>query len=499
VPGDRGSNRGINGSASAHNSSGANRRYGESSTLDNIGWPHVAIGDTAHTREAWELARALCFGRHHVVTRNACWKAHGNDKFCSVEPTGLKLTLEELLAVPADSDSEDDALAELDALTAELKATDPTELQREVHDHVAALLIDLDRGADQVHGPGPQGQPPHPVCPLDLGQHDVFSPQKVGSLIGQLREPTTCDQVAAGIVGLIVQIGGVGPGELTQHVKSIRTSYESGVPLAQVDQRYRPIIQGMTSGRQALTRLRTLVGEPSLAIPLPQASAVMCFYDAYPHFWTKLTNRISGFQFNSDTADAGGCGLFKNNTIYISNLPFTPPGAYVRLLVHEIGHAAFEKVLLNKTTMPTELRTDTVQSLQGPLTGSSGDSTWTVRNEECTKIRRYWKTMSPAAKIFYQSWRILRAQDGHHLLGTDMWQTRRSVHISVEARRKYQADSFDEFCAESFMLFAMGDLHSHVMALLTDNTVSVNVKTAWRNAWWILSMIAGPILAGHDL
>ena len=254
-------------------------------------------------------------------------------------------------------------------------------------------------------------------------------------------------------------------------------------------------VQLLDLGQAALTWLRGLADKQDLVIPLPQAGAVMCFHDAYPQFWPRLTNRISGFKFNSSKADEYGGGLFDDDTICISNLSSTLPGAYVRLVVHEIGHAAFEAVLLNNKKMPLVLAKDAVQSLQDP---PSGAGSLTEREGECWTIQRYWNTMSPAAKIFYQSWRVLRVQNGHYLLGTDLGLTPKSEHISVVKRQKYQADSFGEFCAESFMLFAMGDLHDHVVTLLADNAVGDNVKRAWRNAWWILSMIAEPILGGRD-
>jgi len=49
--------------------------------------------------------------------------------------------------------------------------------------------------------------------------------------------------------------------------------------------------------------------------------------------------------------------------IYMSKLLSTPPGVFVRLLVHEMGHATFEKILLHDSSMPHELDANKVPEM----------------------------------------------------------------------------------------------------------------------------------------
>jgi hypothetical protein len=112
----------------------------------------------------------------------------------------------------------------------------------------------------------------------------------------------------------------------------------------------------------------------------------------------------------------------------------------------------------------------------------------------CQEIHAYWDTMSARAKAFYRAWLTLRADDGKHLLGLDLWQDPHANRLSPGQRRRYQAGKFDEFCAEVFMQFAMGDLYPHVLAVLSANTIDPDVRTAWQNVWQVLDAVASPIL-----
>jgi hypothetical protein len=87
----------------------------------------------------------------------------------------------------------------------------------------------------------------------------------------------------------------------------------------------------------------------------------------------------------------------------------------------------------------------------------------------------------------------LRQNDGQHLVGLDLWQdpSPKRNRLSPDQRRTYQAGGFDEFCAEVFMQFAMGDLYPRVLAA---GTMGAEVALAWRNAWHVLVAVASPIL-----
>lgn len=388
--------------------------------------------------------------------------------------------------LPAATGHEAAALAELDDLLAEMSGG-PVESPQDVDARVRALAHAIADGATTDRGSAPQGQAPPPVFPHGIDPDGVlfaaFGPARVTAAIG--------DSLDAAIVQHAVRR--VGPGldvtHLAETVGTIRRLYDEAVagrPTPAGEPRD-SIVRDLLADRPALTRLRQLVDQPDLDVPLPQAGAVMRLLDAYPRFWATLVPNVGGFRFESRTADGRGGGLFDldhDRVIYLSKLPATPPGAYVRLLVHELGHATFETILLDRAPMPHQLD----QAVDPVGTHDTG------HGREVTRLQAYWDAMSDPAKTFYHAWLTLRADTGRRLLGLDLWQDPHGNRLSPAQRRAYQAKNFGEFCAESFMLYAMGDLRPHVESALSDGTAAADVKTAWRNAWHVLDTVGASIL-----
>lgn len=377
-------------------------------------------------------------------------------------------------------------LAELDDLLAELSGG-PVESPQEVDGRVRALVDAIAAGSDVDRGSAPRGPAPLPVVPhgidADGALFAAFDPDHVRAVIG--------DSLDAAIVQQVLRRGGLGldATRLAEPVGAIRAGYVDADRRVDPADPYHQVVRDLLADRPALTRLRQLVADPDLDVPLPQAGAVIRFLDAYPQFWAALVPKIKTIRFESRTADARGGGLFNlqdDRVIYLSKLRATPPGAYVRLFVHETGHATFETVLLDGRRMPYELDTDNVSGLIGRNASDTGRLT--------QEVQGYWDAMSAPAKTFYHAWSTLRADRGRHLLGLDLWQDPVGNRLSPDQRRTYQAGSFGEFCAEVFMQYAMGDLHPHVEAVLADHTTPVDVRTAWRNAWHVLDAVAAPIL-----
>lgn len=379
-------------------------------------------------------------------------------------------------------------MAELDDLLAELGAGQ-VESPQVVDDRVRALVDAITAGADVDRGSAPRGPAPLPVVAhgidADGAFFDAFDPGRVRAVID--------DSLDAAIVQDVLRRGGLGldAGRLAEPVGAIRARYveaDAGHPVDPADPHHQ-VVRDLLADRPALTRLRHLVGDPDLDVPLPQAGAVIRFLDAYPRFWAALVPRITAIRFESRTADGRGGGLFNlqdDRVIYLSKLRATPPGAYVRLLVHETGHATFEAILLDGHRMPYELDTDQVRRLVGRTDPGTG--------RLARQVRGYWDAMSDPARTFYRAWLTLRADRGRHLLGLDLWQDPAGNRLSPDQRRGYQAGNFGEFCAEVFMQYAMGDLHPYVAAVLADHTTPADVRTAWRNAWHVLDAVAAPIL-----
>jgi len=373
---------------------------------------------------------------------------------------------------------------DLDDLSAELAGTRQAEPAADVEARVRELIAATRRDAPPDHVAAPQDPAPRLVIALDSGSYDEFSPSNVTYLIN--------DTVDAGIVQIIIRRGGIDIAltQLVKPVESIKSRYRdiaAGHEPAEANQLYDSIGHELHRDKPKLVSLCELVEKADLDIPLPQAGAVMCFLDAYPNFWPKLKPAIDGIKFKSTSADERGGGLFDDNcVIHISSLPCTPPGAFARLVVHEMGHALFQTILLNKRRIPVELNEDKVAKLL-PADPSE-------RSQRCQTLQSYWNEMSPEAQTYYRAWLTLREHDGRHLHGLDLWLDPCNHRLDPHQRREYQAREFSEFCAETFMLFAMGDLHTFVANIVLDDTVSVAVRTAWRNVWWVLGRVALPLL-----
>lgn len=382
--------------------------------------------------------------------------------------------------LPADNGTS----AALDDLFAELSGTAPVESPEEIGRRIEALRLAIDADARTDRGSAPQGDAPPPIVEhaVDDSLFDRFGPDHVRAVIE--------DSLDGAIVQHIVRRGGLGLDAtgLAGPVRTIRNHYLDAVADGHVTRVGEPvdsIVRDLLADRPRLTRLREMVAQPDLDLPLPQAGAVVRFFDAYPGFWAALVPRTTAIRFDSRTADSRGGGLFHDDgVIYLSKLHATPPSAFVRLLVHETGHATFERILLAGGSMPHAL--GVAKALPEHNTAETG--------REVKVLQTYWDGMSDPAKTFYHAWLTLRADNGRHLLGLDLWQDPRGHRLSPAQRRAYQAQTFGEFCAEMFMLYAMGDLRPHVEAALADHTVPAEVRTAWRNAWHVLVTVAATIL-----
>lgn len=361
------------------------------------------------------------------------------------------------------------------------------ELVNQVQDLVTTLIDAVDRDAHADRGLVPQGRVPQPIVVLDSVQYNTFGPENLNVQIG--------DNIDGGIVELIINCGGhdFNTADLQTHVSTIKKVYRpqpahTRPPAVTVYED--AIVQQLTACEPSLAKLRAFVGNQNLDIPLPQAAAVICFLTTYSWVWPQLQKANVKVKFNAHRSESRGGGLFMNNKIYMSTLRVTPAGAFIRLFVHEIGHALFERRLLGDKPMPNALVEDKLTSLKN--VGQT--TTPRERIKECAEIQSFWNNMSVQAKSFYQAWRTLRQNSGEYLLGIDLWADPQGHRLCPTQRRQYQAKHFGEFCAEVFMLYAMGDLQAHVVAVLSNDNIPRNVRTAWKNAWHVLENEAASIL-----
>jgi hypothetical protein len=386
-------------------------------------------------------------------------------------------------------------LGALDDLLAEMGAGIVTESADEVRSRVRALVAAIEFDVHTDYGAVPPALLPPPVFRHGIAPDDrlfdAFGAADLGSLID--------DSLDGAIVALILLRDGPGfdAARMARSVLSIKElclAVPAGGQYAEVDGPHDSIVRDLVRDRPKLAGLGQLVGEKDLDIPLCQVDAVFCFLDAYPLFWPSQIQGRTVVKFNSSTADGRGGGLFDRGVIHLSKLRGTPPGAFVRLLVHEMGHATFEMALLDRRPIPEPLDQNKVPGMLVHFGEPIEQGLLSELSRAGQQSQSCWDGMTFSAKTFYRAWLTLRKDGGRHLLGLDLWQDPRGNRLSCGQRRRYQAGQFSEFCAEVFMLYAMGDLAPHVVALLADRTIDPDVQTAWRNAWRVLDVVASPIL-----
>ncbi|MEU4744099.1 hypothetical protein AB0G02_27035 [Actinosynnema sp. NPDC023658] len=393
---------------------------------------------------------------------------------------------------------------DLDGMLADMAAAPTAEARAAVRGQALRLFESITNDVDADRGSAPAGGSPPPVVPHDTADGALFTAFDPDHLA-----VTIDDTTDAGIVQLIIAGGGYGltAATLGVPVADVRTrflAFSDGNATVDPHEPHVVVLSTLLAAKPKLRLLCDRMRAPDLDISLPQAAACEHFLEVYPEFWGNLAAKNCTIVFNSSRADSRGGGLYEpgDRVIHMSRLSVTPPGAFVRLLVHETGHALFESTLLDDHPMPPALGTGTVAHLASeydPLPSGAYETKDLHRDgHEIRQLQVYWDRMSSHAKAFYHAWLILR---GHrqHLLCLDLWRDPKGNRLSPEQRRSYQADKFDEFCAEVFMQYALGDLRPYLVTLLADARVEDTVKRAWRNAWRVLEVVATPLLGPrHD-
>lgn len=385
---------------------------------------------------------------------------------------------------------------DLDDMLADMAAPSTPAERAAVRRQAQSLLDAVQHGATADRGSALEG-----AGPVVVVEHDTFDGTLFLTFDPLKLQTRVVDTTDGGITQLVIASGGLGMTTTTlgAGVAKIKERYlviSGGTAVLDPHEPHSAIISTLLAAKPALTTLCGLVGVPDLDLPLPHAAAVMAFFETYPRFWGVLTGRCR-IEFKSSRADGRGGGLYEAGTIYMSSMIATPPGVFIRLLVHETGHATFESILLADRPMPIELTKGEVSGLPAkydPLPpGQAEHLVLAQHSRNIQHIHDYWNLMSLHAKAFYHAWLTLR-QHRNRLLGLELWRDPKGNRLDDDQRQKYQAGSFSEFCAEVFMQYAIGDLHPYIVALLLDANVEPEVKVAWRNAWHVLEQVAAPIL-----
>lgn len=213
-------------------------------------------------------------------------------------------------------------------------------------------------------------------------------------------------------------------------------------------------------------------------------------------------NKI-GIAFDSSYAESQGGGVFHDGAIHLFGLEALDDDTFLRLLVHEAGHGTYQRLLVPEKHMPLEAYLDRGKAAElfdkideiRAWAGAKG-----VAPEASARAQEYqdllaqftaekssavWDDMKPDARALYRAWGVLRRYGSLYFQGIDMGPGKRAAD-----RSQYQADYFTEFCAESFMLVASGDIDAYYNRMWTDPSVPDDVRGAWKTAKGILDEYA---------
>lgn len=189
----------------------------------------------------------------------------------------------------------------------------------------------------------------------------------------------------------------------------------------------------------------------------------------HPGLMDIINSRRLKIRFNSKAQGVSGLGgmyEIQTNTAHLeAEVTGRSPDHFMRTLLHEIGHGVFQRELLMD-----ELEEVTNKG--------------TVKSDLLSQAEQ--KKFSEDGMTFFKAWEVLRAGNGKYMFGAALSD---KESANATARKAYQAATFAEFCAESFMHVAQeeSDLKQHIESLKTDRDVPGAVIAAWDDVWRILS------------
>lgn len=248
-------------------------------------------------------------------------------------------------------------------------------------------------------------------------------------------------------------------------------------------------------------------------LPAAQARIAAEFLRDNPSLAAALKAAGVSYKFASGTAASYGEGVLINGVIHIGALDAESPGTFLRMMLHETGHALYQRAVLPPDRFPDG---------KLPLFWDKGNAPDLYRERErlideaedaglspddppfAAKIagidaelaagdaEAVWDAMPENTRTLYQAWSWLRTDKGRHLLGLDLGANRRQAE-----RQSYQAETFTEFCAETFMQVATGDINAHIVKIMDDDTVPAEIKEAWMDSVRVLDTYAEQRILGR--
>ena len=344
---------------------------------------------------------------------------------------------------------------------------------------------------------------------------DLEENTEVVALGHQGIDPTRVQLVRSALLAL--NMTQLTQGELIKTIKDAIAIFEQIKDLPDNAVRQLPLgIAEVALAMRTRTRLedtlRSLVriDQPHV-LPLHQIQELTTFLDRNRGLAKYLSDNGIGFLFGSDKARGQGGGVFKNGNIHTLGKEDLPARQWLQLVIHEAGHATYQRLLLGQPTPPNYLDTGTLGELRAEITrlraaadtegipledaGSSFNGRYLAIQQDfaANGADALWKKTSKDAQDLYTAWIVLRQNGGKDMQGIDM-----GPKMSPPERLDYQAKNFIEFIAESFMHVATGEIKAHWEHISTDASVSPEAKAAWQTAMGILDKHVRQAVLGWD-
>jgi hypothetical protein len=353
------------------------------------------------------------------------------------------------------------------------------------------------------------------------GQNPIATPDSLGYVMADGTFDGTTDELVALLDAIDLRLNpNVQGSTLAQHMSMDDNPLATRLALmAEQDRAEQDLIAELFRAAGLKTTMK--------GISAPQCRALRTWLEQHPQYLTNLANldrftndqrqRLKAFLFGA--RGKGGAGDFKagKREVHLAIAPDKPADQYVRLLLHETGHAAFQRVLIGDRKVGTELQAH-VEALQryavllDTLVGQPDDpQAWRKAAPhsraaddimlEITALERFiaadaagWRTLSADAQRFYKAWLTLNQNKGRFLIGVDQGREGDRKDLHAANRQENQATTFIELCAEGFMNLAMGDLDPFVEVIQHRDDVPRAVKEAWTDVQDVLHRLGDPIL-----
>ena len=219
------------------------------------------------------------------------------------------------------------------------------------------------------------------------------------------------------------------------------------------------------------------------------ASDFAAFLDLHPGVQASLKGvKFALASSNNLAKGAGGMYFHDKREVHVSlGAAGDDPKVFERLLLHEIGHATLQQALM----VPNADGTAKEKLSEEATKNTAGRATVPVDEAGLAQYKKETASLNGEGQAFYKAWLTLR-QDKAGLFAVSLGGGREEAQ-----RQEYVSKSFTEFCAESFMHYAIErQAFRAYLDALPQKGAAAEVIAAWAAVWSLLQKHGDQILAG---